>query len=80
MKVLRSGISRGYDTVNYNTGSKWVNPYTYKMMKDPDSVKGKNLVNKNTGEKIRINKDTKNDYDSSVWISPQAYAKLIKGK
>lgn len=27
MKVLRSGISRGYDTVNYNTGSKWVNPY-----------------------------------------------------
>lgn len=50
------------------------------MMKDPDSVKGKNLVNKNTGEKIRINKDTKNDYDSSVWISPQAYAKLIKGK
>lgn len=60
--------------------SKWVNPYTYKMMKDPDSVKGKNLVNKNTGEKIRINKDTKNDYDSSVWISPQAYTKLIKGK
>ena len=51
-----------------------------KMMKDPDSVKGKNLVSKNTGEKIRINKDTKNDYDSSVWISPQAYAKLIKGK
>ena len=34
--------------------SKWVNPYTYKMMKDPDSVKGKNLVNKNTGEKIRV--------------------------
>ena len=26
------------------------------------------------------NNDMKNDYDSSVWISPQAYAKLIKGK
>ena len=60
--------------------SKWVNSYPYKMMKDPEFVKCKKLVNKNTGEKIRINNDMKNVYDSSVWISPQAYTKLIKGK
>ena len=60
---------------------KWVNSFTYKSIMNPEQVKGKsNLVNKITGEKIRINTDMKSDYDSSIWISPQAYSKLIKGK
>lgn len=62
---------------NYN--GDWMTPFAVKCKLFPNEVKGKsNIINKNTGEKKRINTCDKSKYDQSIWISPQAYSKIKK--